>query len=101
MNGDNAGTTNGDDTGTSSRRRCSLAEKTWLQSRLPDFMRAQASKNTAHFWPEIQRDYFTKFPVLNMDNPNLTEEEKVKVSQDLQARTAVSYDFKYHISFVY
>lgn len=83
--------TNEAETSGGSSRRCRPAsEKAWLQSRLPDFIRAQASKDTAKFWPEIQRDYFASFPVFNMNNPNLTEEDKVKVSSELQARTSVS-----------
>lgn len=95
VNGDDAGTSEG----CSSRRRRSLPEKNWLLSHLPDFVRAQASKNTANFWPEIQREYFAAFPATNMNSPNLTEEEKVKVSQELQARTAVSDDMTLYTKF--
>lgn len=75
---------------SSARRRRTAAEKEWLQSQLPDFIRAQALKTTAAFWPKIQRDYLAAFPILNMNNPNLTAEEKAKVSHELQARISVS-----------
>lgn len=76
--------------GSSTRRRRRPEETEWLKSRLPEFIKAQALKNTTTFWPKIQRDYFTLFPVFNMNNPNLTEDDKAKVSLELQARTSVS-----------
>lgn len=73
------------------RRNRDTQEKRWLEERLPDFIRAQAAKKIADFWPTILRDYFSAFPVPGMTDPNLDLESSRQLAEELQRKTVVSF----------